>query len=325
MAAKKKAKKGARKAKGASAPQPVPWTDEQFEEGLDALYRAPLSDFIAERKRLAQRLKQSLDERWTAVSKQPKPVVSAWVVNRLALDHAESLDALREAGDAVRELQTGARKAEAEEHRQAAGQRRAALEEALERAEELLDDAGSAIARSTLLRVRSSLESLAIFGTAASPEPPAGRLSQDIEPPGLDVLAQIQLQPGRRKKAAKKSEPAKRKPATAKAPLEAVPARAESSTEPATKAASPAKRRRLESALRLARTAEREATARLKNATRSYEGAERSLVRVRQRLVEAESRFAEAEGERDAATDALEAAREQTRAAERALDSEGAP
>lgn len=322
MAAKKKAKKRTKKkaaSKAAVAPQPVPWTDEQFEEAQDGLYRAPLGEFIAERKRLAQRLKQSLDERWSVVSKQPKPVVSAWVVNRLALDHPEALLDLQEAGDTVRELQTGGGGAGVEEHRAAAARRRGALEAVLEEAETLLDDAGSAVARSTLLRVRSSLESLAIFGTAATPEPPAGRLAQDIEPPGLDVLAQIQLKPGKKKLARKSSAKKSKDPrsSTARGPqkvAEPTPKKV------AAKAVSPAKLRRLENAVRLAQSAEREAGARLKNAARSREGAERSLERVRERLAEAESRFAEAKSEHDEATEALETARELTAAARQARD-----
>ncbi len=323
MAAKKRKTKakGTRKVTGPVPAEPDPL---ELEEALDALYRAPLADFIAARKELAERFRRT--EAGARVAKLTKPVVSAWVTNVVALEEEALVDALREAGDEVRRVQSGGGATSLEEHREAAERRRVALEAALDAAEERLLAAGQAAAKGTLLKVRSSLESLAIYGTAADPEPPPGRLATDIEPPGLDVLAQLALKPRKGKARPKKAAPARAKKSVARqaaAPKPAAP-RAKKKRG-SVKKPTAAQLRRADNEVRRAEASVREAGARRKSARRAREGAERSLERVRERLREAEQRFEAAAQELKAAESELHEAKERAEealAARRTLDAD---
>ena len=55
-----------------------------YDEAVTALYQAPVSSFIAERKRLAGELRDAGDKAGaTKLGKLAKPTLSAWVVNQL--------------------------------------------------------------------------------------------------------------------------------------------------------------------------------------------------------------------------------------------------
>src|SRR5205085_12445397 len=56
----------------------------EYDQAVEALYRAPLSNFVAERKRLAAALKAAGDKDAAArIMRLVRPPVSAWVVNQL--------------------------------------------------------------------------------------------------------------------------------------------------------------------------------------------------------------------------------------------------
>lgn len=74
------------------------------DEELDSLYEAPPKEFTAERARLAAAAKQRGD---TAAAKRisaaNKPTTAAWIINRLALRHADTRQRLADLGERLRD------------------------------------------------------------------------------------------------------------------------------------------------------------------------------------------------------------------------------
>ncbi|OBB83226.1 hypothetical protein A5760_11095 [Mycobacterium colombiense] len=77
------------------------------DEELDSLYEVPPKEFTAERARLAAAAKQRGD---TAAAKRisaaNKPTTAAWIVNRLALRHADTRQRLADLGERLRAAHT---------------------------------------------------------------------------------------------------------------------------------------------------------------------------------------------------------------------------
>lgn len=68
-----------------------------YDEAIAALYRAPLDQFVAERKRLASELTRAGDKSSAALlAKHARPSVSAWAVNRLWDRDRRALESIRE-------------------------------------------------------------------------------------------------------------------------------------------------------------------------------------------------------------------------------------
>lgn len=147
-----------------------------YEEAVNALYRAPLSDFVGERKRLAGELKAAGDKDGAArVTKLVRPPVSAWVVNQLWWRERAAFEALLSAAARVK---VGDREA-SQAHRQAVAQLR-------DVAAQLLRDSGNAASDTTLRRVTTTLSAVAASGGFAPDAP--GTLSADRDPPGFETL-----------------------------------------------------------------------------------------------------------------------------------------
>jgi|CXWL01.1.fsa_nt_gi hypothetical protein len=151
---------------------------------VDALYALPVGEFTAARDALIKRLRavgaRPEAERVKSLRK-PSPVAAA--VNQLAREAAADVAALRAAGDAQRGLVANQAPATAQ---------RAAREEVARRAAELvaraIDDLG--LAASLGQRLRLTLEALAAWGSTAQ-SPPVGRLTDEVAPPGFEVLADL--------------------------------------------------------------------------------------------------------------------------------------
>ena len=157
---------------------------------LDRLYSAALGDFVAVRRQLSSELTEQGDRDGAArVKGLKKPVVSAWVVNQLALRGGAEWESLLDAGEEVR--QTQGRSSGSDVHRAAVTQRRRALDRLLDRAEEVLSEAGHAATQGTIQRISRSLETVAVYGRTGACDPAPGRLQADLEPPGFDVLLEL--------------------------------------------------------------------------------------------------------------------------------------
>jgi DNA repair exonuclease SbcCD ATPase subunit len=143
---------------------------------IQVLYRAPLGDFVAERKRLAAEAKAAGHaEQSSQIGKLGRPSVSAWATNQLWWQQREAFAALIEAAARVKRGD-----------REAGKQHRELLAQLRDQAAEILKVAGNAASETTLRRVTTTLSALAASGGFA-PDP-EGALSADRDPPGFEAL-----------------------------------------------------------------------------------------------------------------------------------------
>jgi hypothetical protein len=153
---------------------------------VDGLFKLPLGEFTFARNALVAELKKAghLAEA-NAAKALAKPSVSAWVVNQLYWRHRESFDRLIEAGDRLRRAQTSQLKNDA--GREPIIARREAATALGEIAAEILREANHGATRDLLRRVMSTLEALSSYGSRPG-APVAGRLTDDLEPPGFEAV-----------------------------------------------------------------------------------------------------------------------------------------
>ena len=147
-----------------------------YRHALDALYKAPLADFITERKRLADELRAAGDRDGASqLGRCRRPTTSAWTVNQLYWHARDAFDALLAAAARVRKGDLSETRA----YREALGELR-------KRAVTVLRDAALAPTEAVLRRVMGTLAAVAAAG-GFDPDPP-GALAADREPPGFDAV-----------------------------------------------------------------------------------------------------------------------------------------
>jgi hypothetical protein len=117
-----------------------------------------------------------------------KPSLSAWAVNRLWWDERPTFDELVEAAGRVGDAQRGA--AGPTERSDAERARRRAHQRLVEAATTVLSEHGHASSAATMRRIGTSLEAIAARGPATL-DPPPGRLIEDLDPPGFDLLSAL--------------------------------------------------------------------------------------------------------------------------------------
>ncbi len=161
---------------------------------IDALFRLPLDEFTAARNALATRLKAAgRTDTASRVKALPKPPLSAWAVNQLYWHNRKAFEALLVAGDRLRRVQASSLRAAGAKGgglRDAMEARREALAELTTRAGALLEASGHAPTPDITRRVMTTLDALATYGHQPD-GPRAGRLTDDIEAPGIDALAAL--------------------------------------------------------------------------------------------------------------------------------------
>jgi hypothetical protein len=160
-------------------------------EDVDGLFQLPLAEFTAARNALASQLKKAGEtDRAAEVKSLVKPSISAWVVNQLYWQHRASFERLMETGERFRNAQTAQLSGKSADLRGALEERRVALGELARLAADLLRGAGSTPTPEAMRRITTTLEALSTYGSL--PEAPrAGRLSDDVDPPGFEVLAAL--------------------------------------------------------------------------------------------------------------------------------------
>jgi hypothetical protein len=150
----------------------------------EQLYGLPLDEFTDARNSLVQELRRGgqRDEA-SEVAALRKPVLAAWVVNRLARDEAEDVERLIDAAAGIRSGRSGAE-----------GSFREALERLTAAARRLLEE--TAHARDDVLQqVAGTLRE----GAAGDPELLAsGTLTRPLEPSGFGAMAGSSLTAARR-------------------------------------------------------------------------------------------------------------------------------
>lgn len=160
---------------------------QRGDQRIDSLYELPLGEFTRARNALAAELKKS-GERDEAerIRSLAKPVLTAWVVNRLYRTERKKFDRLAAAGAELRAVQhRGA--GDADVLRGAMDRRRAALNALLAAAEKLVVEGGGAATRATLRRIETNLDAVATFGDAG-PGQTLGCMTADLDSPGFDAL-----------------------------------------------------------------------------------------------------------------------------------------
>jgi DNA repair exonuclease SbcCD ATPase subunit len=176
------------------------------ETEVDALFQLPLSEFTAARNALAARLKKmGHTEEAERVKGIQKPPASAWIVNQLYWKHPKDIETLLAVGERFRKAQAAQLAGKSGDLRALLNERRETLATLMTRASGLLRDAGHAVSPESTRRIATTLESLAAWGKTDG-APQAGRLTDDLEPPGFEALAALVPRPGGGKNA---SEPSK--------------------------------------------------------------------------------------------------------------------
>jgi len=156
------------------------------EEGIDALYKGPLADFIAGRTALARTLKGAEAQR---VKAQQKPRVGPWAVNQVYW-HARPLwDRLAKSGEKLRAEQIAALKGRRADPRGATEAHRKSIAAAVARALQFASNSGVQPSADELAR---TFEALSL---ASEPPEPPGRLTRPLKPAGFEALAGVAVKP----------------------------------------------------------------------------------------------------------------------------------
>jgi len=147
-----------------------------YRNNLQTLYKVPLGDFVAARKRLADELRGAGDRDGAErLARRRRPTASAWAVNQLYWHARDAFDALLAAAAQLRKGDLSRTNA----YREGLGLLR-------QRAAAILQDAGHPASGATLQRVMGTLAAVAAAG-GFDPDPP-GALPADRDPPGFEAV-----------------------------------------------------------------------------------------------------------------------------------------
>ncbi len=158
---------------------------------IDELYQLPLAEFTAGRNALATRLRKSgkagdADE----VRSLVKPSIPAWAVNQVYWKHRGVFDRLLTAGDQLRKAQSSTLAGKSGDVRGALDSVREALSALSRLAATELETAGHNASPGAMRAVTATLEALSAYGTGDH-APQAGRLVDEVDPPGFETLAAL--------------------------------------------------------------------------------------------------------------------------------------
>lgn len=166
--------------------------DDALEADVDALFRLPLAEFTGARNILATRLKKSgRGDDAIQVKALVKPSISAWAVNQLYWNHREAFERLLTSGERFHKAQTSRSAGKVADMREALDARRETLTHLSNLAAALLRDAGPNPGQSpspdTVHRITTTLEALSAYASRSG-APRAGRLTEDVDPPGFELF-----------------------------------------------------------------------------------------------------------------------------------------
>ena len=161
------------------------------EPDIDALFQLPLTEFTSSRNALAARLKkEGRAEEAETIKGMQKPPVSAWAVNQLAWRHRKDVDNLLAVGERFRKAQAAQLAGKTADMHALLNERRDALSALMKEAAVILRDSGHSPSPDTTRRIATTLEALAAWGDTPG-APRAGRLTDDLDPPGFEALAAL--------------------------------------------------------------------------------------------------------------------------------------
>ena len=164
---------------------------KEDEGEIDALFELSPPEFVATRNALAARLKKAgKDDVASRVRAIPKPSISAWTVNQLYWKHRTAFDKLLATGERFRQAQASRLAGKGGDLHRLLNERREELSSMSRLAAEILQRSSGAAPAGVMRRVTASLEALSAYG-ALQGGPRAGRLVEDVDPPGFDALAAL--------------------------------------------------------------------------------------------------------------------------------------
>jgi hypothetical protein len=243
-----------------------------LEDALATLATVPPKAFARERDALAAQLRDAGDTTAAAQVKARRvPTLPVWVVNRLALEHHDDVEAFIAAAARVKAAQLGRGPGGA--LATATAGHRTALDRLRERAGVMLREAGGVTA-DKLLRVQNTLTAAAVDAKARTALQ-AGHLEGELTAPGFDVFG------GAPPPATRRTGRVLEKPRTK---TTAAPARTAEAAPAAAKAAERRREREVERAQRQERVAQ---------ARTAVTEAERKAATAHQGVTEAERRLRE--------------------------------
>jgi hypothetical protein len=287
---------------------------------VDALYGAPLEQFVAQRGALARELrKEGKREAAAEVAALRKPSVAAWAVNQLVRTQARSFAELFDAGDALQEAHRTATSGRGDGGalRAASQRERAAVEVLMEAARGLLTSQGHELTATNIDRVAETLRAAAIDNDARA-QVRDGRLERELRLVGLGVMTEAgaakapapaarrepsRLEPTRREPSRRRSDNESEGAKGVKAmEQEAKRRERQAETERREQQAEIERRKRERAhALKAAREIESKARRRTERAARAVKVAQERRDRAADDLRSAEQSFAAARAEADAA------------------------
>jgi hypothetical protein len=161
------------------------------EDEIDALFQLSPPQFVAARNALATQLKKAgRDDVAARVKSLPKPSISAWTVNQLYWKHRAAFEKLLANGERFRQAQVSRLAGKNADIHKLLNERREELSAMARLAAEILQRSSGAAPAGVMRRVTASLEALSAYGTLEG-APRAGRLVEDVDPPGFDALAAL--------------------------------------------------------------------------------------------------------------------------------------
>lgn len=294
----------------------------------DSLFQIPAADFTAARNALAARLKKAgKTEDAERVKALAKPSISAWAVNQLFWHHRKAWDRLMASADRFKAAQAAQLAGKSADMRGPLDARREALSSLTRTAVKLLHDAGNAGTPDVLRRVTTTLEAIATYG-AHPGAPPAGRLTDDVDPPGFEALAALVPQLGKARRSANEPPPRvipfqQRKRDTRAGRKKGTPeeeARRRDEERKTELAAAKAALTEAERSLRDARRSGEQAEAALKKAAARAKDAEREKAEVEKRFEKLNAVFEEARQDARRVAAEAEDAAQAVEDAERAVE-----
>jgi hypothetical protein len=257
-----------------------------LEDRIARLYSLPLGEFTTARNALAKELKKKDKEAAERIQKLAKPPASAWAVNRLFEEEAARMKALLAAGEKARKgLHSVLTEGDPASLQEALQEQRKLRDDLHRRALALLEKTKQPASPAVAERLGVNLESLALSPDAAATAE-RGWLDSDLDPPGFEVLAGLQLGSSRPKRGNLRLVPEP-------APAQAAPERKEKAEKNERKEREEARARE-----RLARAEEKAAAAQEEAASRRHQARQAERVAEKtQKTADKARRLAESAGE----------------------------
>ena len=246
------------------------------EAELDRLYALPLEDFTQARNDLARRLtKAGQADAAAEVKKLPKPSIPVWTANQLARREPGELRALLRSAEELRKAQERALSGKGvDDLQKRLDEQRRAVRALARLGRDILADEGRSVSDAIVERIAKTLDAAALDeGTRFLLR--AGRLTEELEPPGFEALAGMTAAPAKRSSASEKAKPKAGEVAAARRRVQ----EAQSESRERAREAAHAEREadRAERAAAKARRAARAARERADEAERALEEAQAAL------------------------------------------------